>query len=1187
MKNFMYICKIKQYKFLFMIDINNLLKNNQNVIVAALIATLIWGCTMSPKTQTACHDEDVFDMRDGDILVNPRGRIATIGQAQQILRERGGNKQLTVWIKGGTYMEHLEPERANITFRNVPGEEVIITGAKEITGWRKDAVNGVACWSTQVAGYFTSLYHPHPAKILTRPRYPAEGYLFVDNVDGARAAFTNENTPWEYTFCHTSFFAKPGDLKQFRNLQDVTLRVLHWWKDEITNVMSYNEDTRELVWQRPAAMRVEANNRYFLENVFEELKQPGQWYLDRESGKLYYIPFEGEDMKKMTLYAGMNERLLTLNGVENVTFRGVTFKNSAWNMPKSNAYGVADMDFSQAAYNVHPCVLVTNSNGVRFEYCKFENIGSTALKFDENVHNAGVTDCEFTQIGGNAVFIEGKLETPNSGITVKNNLIAHYGRRFFNAIGVLLIHANHCEISNNEIYDGYYTAISSGWVWGYTENYTDYVTIADNLIYNIGQGWLSDMGGIYTLGIQPHSTIRGNVIHDVAADPLQGGYGGWGIYLDEGSTGQLIEKNLIYDCGSQSICHHYGKENLVRNNILAFSREGQVIIGRKEEHTSVILERNIIVSDGQPIYNLVSKDKFRDDSNLYFDYAHPGALLSDSDLGIPEMRQLGYYQNALIADPLFKDAGKRDFTLALNSPAVTQLGFELWDYSRAGRIKNRPADGIPASDGGGILLNIDANSTRIPFLNSVVNTASRETVREALRPFVAQYAGTQITDVLFNIFCQYSATPSEVFTTEVDKYLQTSENGIPVNYSDYYRAPYTLSKWGVDDFEVWIEQCRELGLRPWISLRMNDCHDPDEETSFLRGDFFYEAREKGWMIGKEYDYFRNCYDYAVPQVREKMLAYTGEQLMRYDVYGLELDWMREITCFKEQGKPENIEIINEFMREVNSIRRAAEKKWGHEIKIMCRLPRDYTQSLLYGFDAAAWACEGLVDAIVVTPRWESNDSAMPLHQWRAALAGSNIKIYAGLEILTNRASDEAYTTPRVAQGYAAQYLSAGADALYLYNYYQNSNEPDANLREVYNTCGSLNTLPGTSRRHIVTYQDIVPKGAKRFQPLPMSVTKSNPQSLLVHTGAVEVEKLTLYLGVTPKTDAGRLQVYLNGKPCKPLGKANLPEEANYLREEADIYVWRADGVFPCGAQSVTVYNDSSQPVTVSYVEIDI
>ena len=628
------------------------------------------------------YDEGEFVMQEGDILADSIEQIRAINHT--------GDNPITVWLKGGAYAGPLEfAGLKNVTFRSVPGEEVILTGAAEITGWQADEVNGAACWSVPVARYFTSLYHPDPEKQLSRPRYPADGYLFVDHMDGARTAIPQEEASklWDLTRAHTSLFAKEGDLRQFHALEDVTLRVLHYWKDEITNLVSYDAAARELIWKRPAAMTVRKDDRYFLENVFEELKQPGQWYLDRETSMLYYIPFEGERMESTVLYAGLEERLLTLDGSENVTFRGITFKNSAWNMPNTSQYGLEGMDSSQAAYGVHPCLLVTNSRGVNFDHCKFENIGATALKLAGNVHDSSVTGCEFTQIGGNAVFIEGEYDAPNSGITVKNNLIAHYGRRFFNAIGVLNIHAHHVEISQNEIFDGYYTGISSGWVWGYAENPTDYVAIENNLIYQIGQGWLSDMGGIYCLGIQEHSVIRGNHIHDVAADPLEGGYGGWGIYLDEGSTGQLVEKNLVYRCGSQSFHQHYGRENLVRNNIFAFSGEGQVRVSKKEDHTSILLERNIIVSDRQPIYTSVVQGKFRDDGNLYFDYARPGRLFADDDssLGIPRMRGIGYYQNAVIADPLFKDARGLDFTLALNSPALTELGFEVWDYGAAGR----------------------------------------------------------------------------------------------------------------------------------------------------------------------------------------------------------------------------------------------------------------------------------------------------------------------------------------------------------------------------------------------------------------------------------------------------------------------------------------------------------------------
>ncbi|MCL2301603.1 MAG: hypothetical protein FWC27_15800 [Firmicutes bacterium] len=177
------------------------------------------------------------------------------------------------------------------------------------------------------------------------------------------------------------------------------------------------------------------------------------------------------------------------------------------------------------------------------------------------------------------------------------------------------------------------------------------------------------------------------------ADPLQGGYGGCGIYPDEGTSGMLIEKNLVYNCG-ECFSQHYGRENLVRNNIFAFADDGVAGVHRKEEHIGAIFERNIVVSEGQALYRALAAGKFRDDGNLFYDYANPRRPFSAKQKGHDfgdrlysgDVRGLGYYNNALFADPLFRDPKNGDFTLALNSPAVTQLGFEAWDYSQAGRL---------------------------------------------------------------------------------------------------------------------------------------------------------------------------------------------------------------------------------------------------------------------------------------------------------------------------------------------------------------------------------------------------------------------------------------------------------------------------------------------------------------------
>ena len=84
------------------------------------------------------------------------------------------------------------------------------------------------------------------------------------------------------------------------------------------------------------------------------------------------------------------------------------------------------------------------------------------------------------------------------------------------------------------------------------------------------------MGGIYTLGIQPDTVISENVIYNVGCDEGAYGYGGWGIYLDEGSSHVVVEKNICYDCDTSGIFTHYGRENVIRYNIFG---NGDAVVG--------------------------------------------------------------------------------------------------------------------------------------------------------------------------------------------------------------------------------------------------------------------------------------------------------------------------------------------------------------------------------------------------------------------------------------------------------------------------------------------------------------------------------------------------------------------------------------------------------------------------------
>ena len=663
--------------------------------------------TLTPYVK-AEKETDIFEMGRYDIIVSNDGAVKSLEQSKEILkRTLPEGEKATVWFREGVYVFDKEvvfdsSDAQNVTYNAYPGEEVKFVGCKEINGWIETTVNGVKAWVADTdEEKINSMFSNFDQK-LENTKYPENGYLMVSDTDRENSVWkTEEEAFWPYTRGDYSLFCDELKGKAFKNPEDIEIRILHYWKDEHALVTNLDSSNGRVFFNIPCSMTINKNDRFFLQNVFEALNNPGEWYHDTKQNKVYYIPFENETIENTKLYSSSTSKLLTVEDCSSITFKNINFMDTAWSfqtVDPNHWFGMHGLIHSQAAYDTAGAIEILRSDNIVFKYCNFKNIGNCGIKFREVNKDCTVTGCVFENIGSSGVFIDGQNAVGNDSmiterIRITDNIITKYGRKFFNAIGVMLSHGRDCEITHNEIHDGYYSGVSVGWNWGYAEHVSCRNNISYNHIYDIGQGWLSDMGGIYTLGVQEGTVLRGNVIHNVAADPNEGGYGGWGIYLDEGSSYMTVENNLSYDCGSNSFHQHYGKENLVRNNIFGFSGNGEIIVSRQEEHTSIILERNIIVADKNFMYDKMRKGTIKDDKNLYWDYSRHENVMSENTDGYNVTKSFvksvyNFYNNGVFKDPLFRDAENFDFTLATNSPAIEEIGFIPFDYRVAGTLTN-------------------------------------------------------------------------------------------------------------------------------------------------------------------------------------------------------------------------------------------------------------------------------------------------------------------------------------------------------------------------------------------------------------------------------------------------------------------------------------------------------------------
>ena len=596
---------------------------------------------------------------------------------------------------------------APIAYEAAPEEErPVIHSGRRITGWKVD--NGrwfadlpdVANGNWEFGALWVNGERRMPARTPNAAHpfgdYPEkEDYFHMDG-----AVMVPDGKGGEAKSASILKFSE-GDIKPWAGLDDAIFVVFHSWETSLHRVKAFDEANRTVEFTGAAPWFFtywNKDQRYYVENLLEGLDQPGEWCLRRKEGWVHYMPMPGETPENTTFVAPVARQLILLQGkpaqgafVDFLSFRGLDLRYAGETIePQGHADGQAEASLpaSFECVGARNCVV---------EDCFIGHVGNYGLWFRAGCQNNVMRRCELFDLGGGAVRM-GEAGNPASdnevsgGNTVDNCFLHDGGLIYRGAIGVWIGRSSNNTVSHNEICDFRYSGMSIGWSWGYDPSSANHNIAEYNHIHDVGKGQLSDMGGIYTLGISPGTVLRNNYLHDIISNPVVSC--GWGLYTDEGSTDVLLENNVVVNTWSGGFHQHYGKENRVVNNIFALSHNEQIIRSRQEEHTSFFFERNIVYyNNGRLLGSNWSNGKYVMDNNLYWDAS--GKAPEFAGKSFADWQAAGFDRHSVVADPLFVDAEHRDFRLKPESPALA-LGFKPIDVSGAGLYGDANWTGRPA-----------------------------------------------------------------------------------------------------------------------------------------------------------------------------------------------------------------------------------------------------------------------------------------------------------------------------------------------------------------------------------------------------------------------------------------------------------------------------------------------------------
>lgn len=527
--------------------------------------------TVSPASAATPTTTLSFYLSPGGSDANP-GTLArpfkTLERAQQAVRQvnRTMRSDVVVYLRGGRYelrqtfaldQSDSGENGFNVVYQNYPHETPILSGGRMVTGWVQDGARWKAFLGTGLE---------------TRQLYVnGQRAVRARGVAGLKHAVM---TATGYTIRHLK-------MDGWQNLSDVEIVSAERWRLYRCGIASVSGDSivvKQPCWDLSRVGDVASIGApTWIENALELLDAPGEWYLNRSTGWLYYQPRAGEDRVTARAVVPILEKLMSVAGkprapAHNIVFRGITFADATWLGP-DNPAGFPEIQANVIATPGAPGqrvprlipagVTVEFANAIALERDVFTRLGAAGAALD-HVRGTAVSDCDFHDISGNGIEV-GDFDRPKNpdprfatfGIQLHDNVVHDVAVEYEGGVGIWLGYVHDSVIRNNDISRLPYSGISIGWGWGSGDpTIAGKNLVKANHIHDYMRE-LYDGGGIYSLSAQPGNLYTENLIE-------KGPHSNGGIYLDDGSRYIEVSRNVLF--GNQRTALIKGRDNNIHDN---------------------------------------------------------------------------------------------------------------------------------------------------------------------------------------------------------------------------------------------------------------------------------------------------------------------------------------------------------------------------------------------------------------------------------------------------------------------------------------------------------------------------------------------------------------------------------------------------------------------------------------------